>query len=193
MSKHTPESEPPHDNEPLREHVFDGIQEYDNKLPNWWLMTFYGSILFSIVYWLFYHTWEVGLSPEEKLARQQADLAAQAAAAGLEEIDDDALFEASRDESLVEAGRNAYASSCAACHGADLEGGIGSALRNAEWAHGERPMEIRANILDGIPAVGMPPWRQSLGERQVNAITAFLLSVNPDLVPDGEPENESDP
>ena len=90
---------------------------------------------------------------------------------------------------MVEAGRRAYTSSCAACHGQELEGGIGSALKDAEWTHGSRPMEIRENILDGIPAVGMPPWRQSLGERQVNAITAFLLSVNPDLVPDEEIED----
>ncbi len=187
MSKQPPEPADPHDDEPIREHVFDGIQEYDKKLPNWWLMTFYGSIVFSIAYWLYYHTWEVGASPEEKLALQQERIAAHAAAEGLDEVDDDTLFEASREESLVEAGRNAYAASCSACHGAELEGGIGSALKDADWTHGDRPMEIRRNIMEGIPAAGMPAWRQSLGERQINAVTAYILSVNPDLAPDDEP------
>ena len=36
----------------LRDHVVDGIQEYDQRLPFWWLCILFGVIGFSIVYWL---------------------------------------------------------------------------------------------------------------------------------------------
>ena len=174
------------DTEDLRDHVFDGIQEYDKKLPNWWLMTFYGSIAFSIVYWFVYHTSGVGLTQEEKFARQQERIAAEARAAGLDQASNESLIELSRDESVVAAGRNAYAANCAACHGANLGGGIGAALKNGDWKYGAEPMEIRQNIREGILDAGMPPWRQSLGDRGINSVVAFLLSENPDLIPDEE-------
>ena len=29
------------------EHEYDGIQEYDNPMPRWWLLTFAGTVIFS--------------------------------------------------------------------------------------------------------------------------------------------------
>ena len=44
--------------DPLRPHSFDGIHEYDKRLPNWWLWTLYGAIIYSAIYWGLYHRWE---------------------------------------------------------------------------------------------------------------------------------------
>ena len=38
----------------LREHSFDGIQEFDQRLPNWWLYTLFGAVAFSVFAWLFF-------------------------------------------------------------------------------------------------------------------------------------------
>ena len=32
----------------LLEHNYDGVQEYDNPLPRWWVAIFYATIVFSI-------------------------------------------------------------------------------------------------------------------------------------------------
>ena len=46
-------------------HVYDGIEEADNNLPIWWLLTFYGAVAFGLVYWFNYHVYDIGkLQPE---------------------------------------------------------------------------------------------------------------------------------
>jgi cytochrome c oxidase cbb3-type subunit 3 len=43
-------------------HVWDDtLQEFNNPLPTWWLWAFYGTIIFSIVYFILYPSWPTGL------------------------------------------------------------------------------------------------------------------------------------
>ena len=35
-------------------HTYDGIQEYDKPLPKWWLVIFFGSIIWGAAYWVFF-------------------------------------------------------------------------------------------------------------------------------------------
>ena len=39
----------------LLDHDADGIQEYDNNLPRWWLYGFYFTIVMSVIYMFYYH------------------------------------------------------------------------------------------------------------------------------------------
>lgn len=42
-------------------HAWDGdLQEYNNPLPRWWLWCFYGTAVFSVLYWFIYPSWPVG-------------------------------------------------------------------------------------------------------------------------------------
>ncbi len=41
-------------------HVYDGIEEADNNLPTWWLLTFFGAVAFGLVYWFHYHEYGIG-------------------------------------------------------------------------------------------------------------------------------------
>jgi len=42
-------------------HVWDDdLEELNNPLPNWWIWTFYLTVIFSVVYWLLYPAWPIG-------------------------------------------------------------------------------------------------------------------------------------
>lgn len=42
-------------------HVWDEtLMEFNNPLPTWWLWGFYGTVIFSIVYWILFPAWPMG-------------------------------------------------------------------------------------------------------------------------------------
>ena len=44
-------------------HVWDDtLMEFNNPLPRWWLWAFYGTIIFSIVYWILYPSFPTGFN-----------------------------------------------------------------------------------------------------------------------------------
>ena len=63
---------------PSTGHVWDGIREYDNPLPRWWLWTFYACIAYAIVYMVLYPAWPLlnGATPGVLGASSRADVAA---------------------------------------------------------------------------------------------------------------------
>lgn len=58
-----------HTDDKLLDHDYDGIQELDNDLPRWWLGLFYFTIVWAVIYMLYYHVTGLGyLQDEEYLA-----------------------------------------------------------------------------------------------------------------------------
>jgi len=44
-------------------HVWDDtLMEFNNPIPTWWLWAFYGTIVFTIVYFIIYPSWPTGLA-----------------------------------------------------------------------------------------------------------------------------------
>jgi cytochrome c oxidase cbb3-type subunit 3 len=177
----------------LRPHVYDGIQEYDQKLPNWWLFTFYLAILWMIIHWLAYYQFHLIPTDEEKIGQAMQQIENQRAEA-LKNIDDSKLWSMSQDPAVVAAGEATYKSTCVACHGPDLMGKKsnpllpGLALADQSWKHGHNPTDVLKIVRRGSPDVtkGMPPWEPQLGTQRVVEVVAYILSHHKE----GEPHTE---
>lgn len=182
----------PHAEEPDMGHDFDGIRELDNKLPNWWLATFYLAIVFSFGYWAWYHILDAGPLQMEayEMEMARAAEAAESRRAARGEVGDEALAALSEDAAVVSSGQAIYGQFCAACHAAGGEGSIGPNLTDAYWIHGGSPKEILKVVSDGVAAAGMPSWRPVLGDEKVEQVTAFLLTLKGKDLPGKEPQGE---
>src|SRR5690606_35597203 len=65
----------------ILEHEADGIREFDNDLPRWWLYCFYFTIVLAALYLVNFHVLPVPLvGPASIQAEYEADIGAAAAA-----------------------------------------------------------------------------------------------------------------
>ncbi|MBK8170691.1 MAG: c-type cytochrome [Sandaracinaceae bacterium] len=167
-------------------HVYDGIREADNRLPRWWLLTFYGSIVFAALYWFYYQGYKI--SPEP-LAAYQEEAAAAAARTG-RPLSNAELSAMVANPAMVNAGSRLFAQNCVVCHGDHAEGKIGPNLTDDFWVHGGQPTQVWATIKDGVPARGMPQWGTTLGAEPVQQVSAYVLSLRGSHVPGKAPEGE---
>ncbi len=161
----------------LREHTYDGIQEYDKRLPNWWLWTLYGAIMITVVYWFNYHLWGTKETQIDRFNREMAAHMAKLANAG-GDLSDEQLWEMSQSDMVIAKGQTIFMETCATCHGKDLKGGIGVNLADAEWLHGGNPNDLIKTVRGGILAKGMPNWEPVLGRAKINDVVAFVLSYH---------------
>lgn len=175
-------SHPVDEHEPIRPHTYDGIQEYDKKLPNWWLFTLYGSIVFAVAYWAWYQIYEMSPPPAAALEQQMMENA-RLAARHATVLSDAALWDMSRDPQIVAAGKTTYLTTCAACHLPDLAGLVGPNLKDHDWVRSEKPVELVKLVVEGVPAKGMPTWGPILGQQKIAETVAFILSYHQE----GEP------
>jgi cytochrome c oxidase cbb3-type subunit 3 len=181
-----------------RAHAYDGITEFDNRLPNWWLWSFYLACIFSIGYWVHYHSLGTGDQPSEAYVREQ-----QAAARAIEAqlaanpVDDAMLLKLASEPGFVAEGARIFkdANQCAQCHGTD--GGAhqkaGANLTDQFWIYGSRPMDVFTTIRNGRAydaargTLGGMPEQGSKGLGFVLRATAYVLSIRNTQASPGKP------
>jgi cytochrome c oxidase cbb3-type subunit 3 len=161
----------------LMDHQYDGIQEYDNPLPTWWKLIFYATILVVPLYY-----WDplgIGVGPGREKVYEQ-DMAAFAAAHPQDagpSVSSDVFVAMSRDRAKVADGKTVFATTCVSCHRPHGGGLIGPNLADDFRIHGGTPTQIHLTISEGVPAKVMPPWGKMLKPEQVDAVTAYVISI----------------
>jgi cytochrome c oxidase cbb3-type subunit 3 len=174
-------------------HEYDGILEYDNMLPRWWLTTFFLCISFAGGYWIYYHTFDKGLLPSEEYAEVVAERDAKAAAEMLAagEATDELLLALSKNQSSINQGKELFVTNCVTCHAEGGKGATGPNLTDNFVLHGAKPTDTYNTIKNGYLAKQMPAWGKQLGEGKVRAATAYVLSLRGSNVAGGkEPQGE---
>ena len=160
----------------LKKHSYDGIQEYDNPLPSWWLWTFFFTIIFAFIYYVHY---EIAGGPtlqdELKVAMQELEKNKAAQPQVMET--EDSIAEAMNGAGMIETGAAQYVAKCAACHGNELQGSIGPNLTDKFWIHGKATrLDVVKVIREGVADKGMPPWGPVMKKEEIYAVSAYIMS-----------------
>jgi cytochrome c oxidase cbb3-type subunit III len=158
------------------DHEYDGIREYDNPLPRWWVWMWAGSAVFSFAYFFHYHVSGNGQSVAVAYeADMQEAREAEAKANLAQPVSEESLGKLLADPALMKDAGALFALRCAVCHGAEGQGLIGPNLTDNAWLHGNGTLpDIFAVINEGVLAKGMPAWGKQLSPIELRKLAAFV-------------------
>ncbi|WP_151720283.1 cytochrome-c oxidase, cbb3-type subunit III [Gemmobacter serpentinus] len=190
---------------PTTGHEWDGIQEFDNPMPRWWLWTFYLTIIWSIGYCIFYPAWPLvsgatqglwgqtaagdpRLAVAEEIKRfddANAPIKAKLVAADLNAIATDPEL----DTYARSAGAAVFKTWCAQCHGAGAAGNKGYPnLLDDDWLWGGDMAAIHTTVTHGIRNTADPDARYSempkfgadalLEKPQIEEVVEHVLAIS---------------
>jgi cytochrome c oxidase cbb3-type subunit 3 len=172
-------------------HEYDGIRELDNPLPKWWLMSFYITIVFSIIYYAYYqlgsgptHDAELALQMKEILGKQK-ETELNAALVG--DIDYVAL---AGDAASMSRAQQHFTSKCSACHGAGGEGGIGPNLTDRNYLTEKGAFKGLLKLVREGNERGMPKWKGLIPDQEILEVVAYVKSLEGKNLPGKAPQGE---
>ena len=182
-------------------HVWDGIEEWDNPMPRWWVWTFYLTIIWGIGYVIAYPAWPLinGATAGVLGWSTRGDVAAEIQAveeanapinAKLEAVDLNAIVgDPELNTYAVSAGGAVFRTWCAQCHGSGAAGAKGYPnLLDDDWLWGGDMEAIHHTVTHGIrnedsddarysemPAFGRD---ELLTEEEVEQVTNYVMSLS---------------
>lgn len=184
-------------------HDWDGIEEYNNPLPRWWVWVFYATIVWGIGYTIAYPAWPLvsAATPGLLGASTRADVVAEikrfddANAAIKQQLVDAELTTVSGNPELMayaeRAGAAVFKTNCAQCHGSGAAGVEGKGYPNLlddDWLWGGDIENIHLTITHGIRNTTdadaryseMPKFGadQLLEPQQISEVVEYVLKLS---------------
>ncbi|MFK7744445.1 MAG: cytochrome-c oxidase, cbb3-type subunit III [Roseobacter sp.] len=180
-------------------HSWDGIEEFDNPMPRWWLWCFYLTIIWGIGYTLAYPAWPLvssatagmlGYSTRGEVAQDIA--AVEEANEGINmQLASVELTEIAADADLngyaTSAGAAVYRTWCTQCHGSGAAGAVGYPnLLDDDWLWGGDIEAIHATIAHGIRNEEdddaryseMPAFGDILETEEITSVVNYVMSLS---------------
>ncbi|MEE4246140.1 MAG: cytochrome-c oxidase, cbb3-type subunit III [Kangiellaceae bacterium] len=163
-------------------HIYDGIEEYNNPMPKWWLNLFYITLVFGIAYVILYP----GMGKfQGYLGWTQTDAWEQEVAAAEEQFGpifnqylETPIVELVKNEQAMDMGKRIFLNVCAACHGSAASGSPGYPnLTDDDWLYGGSPEQIKTSLINGRSGV-MMAYGGILNEEQITDITSYVVSFS---------------
>ena len=182
-------------------HEWDGIQEYNNPLPRWWVWVFYATIVWGLWYVIAYPAWPLinqatagykGWSTRANVAAEieaaraaNAEINARLVAADLADIPADPEL----NTYAVSAGAAVFRTWCAQCHGAGaggLQAGGYPNLLDNDWLWGGTLEDIYLTVAHGIrnetdPDARwsqMPAFGDMLDSAEIDQVVNYVMSLS---------------
>jgi len=149
----------------------DGILEEDNPIPSWFNITFIGTVIFGVLYMIFYTT-----SGWSARGQWQDEVAAAAVHAEAAKVALPATNPFAGDPEAIASGKEVFATVCAACHKPDGHGLVGPSLVDPFWKYGNTDAELYASVAEGRPG-GMPAWGTQLGSEKIWQALAYMATL----------------
>ncbi len=157
----------------LTNHQYDGILEYDNPLPNWWLMIFLGTIIFGFLY-LVHYSIGGGQNQSQELSQEMEKFPKNLTPV----FTDSELQNRWKTPESNMAGAVVYNQKCSSCHAPDGGGLIGPNLTDHFWIHGKGTRsDIVAVIAKGVVEKGMPAWETMMSQDELLQVSHFVYSL----------------
>lgn len=174
----------------VMDHDYDGIRELDNKLPRWWVWTFYLTIIAGVIYMYRFHIAHTApLSGEEyaiemKKAEVEKEAYLKKSANNVDENNAKLLTA----EADLAAGKAVFTTVCKACHGEKGEGGVGPNLTDDYWLHGGDIKSVFKTIKYGVDGKGMKSWKDDYSPLQIEQIASYVKSLHGTNPPNAKPK-----
>lgn len=163
----------------IKDHDYDGIQELNNPLPGWWLMTFYITIVVAVIYYSYY-TFFGGPTLDQELALNMKAIQAeqQVAQESAPVKSEDQYLALLNNQDVLEIGKAEYTLKCLACHGDKGQGLIGPNFTDEYWISGDGSIAAILEVANnGIADKGMPAWKGVIPEDTLEAVSVYIYSL----------------